>query len=210
LQDASVWYAFTTGADPSTLIADTAASDYQTTITVMTGSPAGPIVFCGFGFAAFPAEPNTTYYFMVAACRNGVALAAVGCDPSATGGSLVFSLDEGPPPPEVDVTVNPVGQFNKVTGSATISGMVTCTGEGEFGSIQVQLTQTVGRFTITGFGFSEAGFVCDGTTQLWSAEVFGFSGLFKGGRAASVTDAVACGEFACGFDSEQRIVRLRG
>jgi hypothetical protein len=51
--------------------------------------------------------------------------------------------------------------------------------------------------------------VCDGTTQAWSVEVFGFSGLFKGGRAASVTDAVACGEFSCGFDTEERIVMLR-
>jgi hypothetical protein len=210
LLDASVWYAFTTSADPITLIADTGASDYTTAITVMTGSPTGEIATCGIGGAIFPAEPDTTYYFMVAACFNGgVGVAAIGCDPSATGGSLVFSLNEAPPPPSVDVTVNPVGQFNTSTGSATITGTVVCSGEALYTAINVQLTQTVGRFTILGSGGEFGAFVCDGTTQPWSVEVFGFSGLFKGGRANSVTDAVACGEFSCGFDTEERTISLR-
>jgi len=73
------------------------------------------------------------------------------------------------------------------------------------------LTQNVGRFTISGFGgiFSEAP-VCDGTAQPWSVEVFGSSGKFKGGRAVSVTFAFACGSFDCGFDEQQSIVMLRG
>jgi hypothetical protein len=102
-----------------------------------------------------------------------------------------------------------VGHFNNLTGSATITGTVTCTGDAVYTAINVQLTQTVGRFTISGSGGGLDAFVCDGTTQAWSVEVFGFSGLFKGGRAASVTDAVACGEFSCGFDTEERIVMLR-
>jgi len=211
--NASVWYAFTTGADPITLLADTVGSNYETQIAVMTGSPTGDIVMCGFGgLTVFPAEPNTTYYLMVAACFNvdGVGVAAIGCDPDATGGELVFSLNEGPPPPEVDITVNPVGHFDKFSGSATISGTVTCTGQAEFTGIRVQLTQTVGRFTIAGLGFLEPGFICDGTTQAWSVEVIGSSGQFKGGRAASVTEAFACNEFICDFDSEERFVKLRG
>jgi hypothetical protein len=208
---ASVWYAFTTGTDPVTLLADTSASDYVTAITVMAGSPTGDgIVACGFGGAQFPAEPTTTYYFMIAACASGgVGLAAVGCDPSATGGSLVFSLDAAPPPPSVELSVDPVGHFNKVTGSATITGSVICTGEAFYTEIDVELRQAVGRFTVVGFGYVSDAFVCDGTAQPWSVEVFGYSGQFKGGRAASVTVAYACGEFECGYDEVDQSVRLR-
>ena len=208
---ASVWYAFTTGADPVTLLADTSGSDYETAITVMAGSPTGDgIVACGFGGAQFPAEPTTTYYFMVAACfSGGVGPAAVGCDPSATGGSLVFSLDAGPPPPSVELSVDPVGHFNRVTGSATITGSVICTGEALYTEIDVDLRQAVGRFTVVGFGLVSDGFVCDGTAQPWSVEVFGYTGQFKGGRAASLTVAYACGEFGCGDDEVDQSVRLR-
>jgi len=211
--NASVWYTFTTGADPITLLADTAGSDYTPQIVVVAGSPTGAIVACGVGSAQVFADPTTTYYFMVAACFNvsgGVAPAAVGCDPSATGGSLVFSLDVAPPPPTVDLTVNPTGRFNKVTGSATLSGTVICTGEAFTTEIDVQLKQTVGRFSILGAGsqYPDA-FVCDGTAQPWSVEVFGFTGLFKGGRAAADVFASACGAFDCGFDEVQSIVKLR-
>jgi len=107
------------------------------------------------------------------------------------------------------VTVDPIGTFN-ASGSATITGTVTCTGAADFSLIQVQLTQRVGRFTITGFGALESGFVCDGTTQPWSIEIFGSNGLFKGGRAASVTIAVACGVSGCGQDFDETTVMLRG
>jgi hypothetical protein len=116
-------------------------------------------------------------------------------------------VDEVPPPPEVDVTVDRFGNFNPRTRSATITGAVTCTGTAAF--ISVQLRQTVGRFVITGSG----GIVspCDGTTQPWSVVVFADNGgQFLGGRAVSVTFAQACTVFGCGFDFEERIVILRG
>jgi hypothetical protein len=211
--NASVWYAFTTGADPVTMLADTFGSDYETTITVVSGSPAGEIVACGFSGVQFPAEASTAYYFMIAACLNisgEIGIAAIGCDPAATGGSLVFSLNEAPPPPQVELAVNPVGGFNRITGSATISGTVLCVGDAAYTEIYVELTQTVGRFTILGAAdlYPDA-FVCDGTPHVWSAEVFGITGQFKGGRAAAAVYAVACGEFDCGFDEVQQSVRLR-
>jgi len=210
---ASVWYVFTTGADPMNLLVDTSESDYAAAIIVMAGLPTSEnIVACGVGSAQFFADPSTTYYFMVHACFNfsGAAPAAIGCDPAATGGSLIFSLDVAPPPPTVDLTVNPVGGFDKLTGSATVSGTVLCTGEALYTEIYVELRQTVGRFTVLGYAdlYPDA-FVCDGTAHAWSAEVLGTTGQFKGGRAAVAAYAAACGEFDCGFDEVHTTIRLR-
>lgn len=115
-----------------------------------------------------------------------------------------------PPPPEVTLTVNSSGRFNSSTGSATISGTVTCTGGPiDFSFIDVSVRQVVGRFFIDGFGVIE-GFTCDGTTQSWSVEVFGFNGTFRGGKALTVTFALACGTFFCGEGYEERVVQLKG
>ena len=196
--DASVWYELTATAD-ALLLVDVSASDYSAGVIVATGSPGTfSIENCGPGGTVFFAVSGQTYAILAFDDQF---------DGAGNGGLLEITIDVAPPPPSVDVTVDPVGHFNK-SGSATITGTVTCTGEAVFAFIDLQLTQKVGRFTIIGSGFTE--FVCDGTTQPWSVEVFGFTGAFKGGRAASVTFAVACGSFDCGFDSEERIVMLRG
>ena len=70
-------------------------------------------------------------------------------------------------------------------------------------------TFTPGRVRINGYGFIE-GFTCDGTTQPWSADVFGDNGIFKGGKALSVSFGVACGEFLCGEGFDEKIVQLKG
>lgn len=85
---------------------------------------------------------------------------------------------------------------------------MTCTGEADFAFVETELRQAVGRFVIRGFGFSEM--TCNGETQPWSLEVTPDNGKFAGGKAVSVTFAVACGIFDCGFDFEERKVQLRG
>lgn len=40
--------------------------------------------------------------------------------------------------------------------------------------------------------------------------MFGDNGKFKGGKAVSVTFAVACGTFFCGVDFQEHVVQLRG
>lgn len=198
--DASVWFELTATAD-SLILVDVSASDYPAGVFVGTGSPGSfSPETCGPGAVVFFAVNGQTYTILAFDDQT---------DGVGNGGTLNITIGEAPPLPEVDVTVNPVGHFNK-SGSATISGTVTCTGAASFTEIDVQLTQTVGRFTISGFGGVPDAFVCDGTTQPWSVEVFGSNGLFKGGRAASVTTAFACGAFSCGEDSEVTTVRLRG
>jgi hypothetical protein len=198
--DASVWYELTATSD-GTILVDVSASSYTAGVMVATGSPGSfSLVTCGPGLVGFGTITGETYAILAFDDQ---------LDGSGDGGTLAITVDVAPPAPEVDVTVDPVGTFN-ASGSATITGTVTCTGQADFTFIQVQLTQRVGRFSVTGFGFLDFGFVCDGTTQSWSVEVFGSNGLFKGGRAASVTIAVACGLIGCGEDFEQTTVMLRG
>jgi hypothetical protein len=199
--DASVWYELTAAADGG-IIVDVSGSDYSAGVIVATGSPGNLVTeACGPGAVAFFAANGQTYNILAFDDQQ---------DGSGNGGSLAITIDVAPPPPTVDVTVNPLGQFNKLTGSATISGTLTCTGDAFFTAVDIQLTQNVGRFTVTGFGnvFDEAP-VCDGTAQPWSVEVFGQTGKFKGGRAVAVTFAIACGNFDCGFDEETTSVMLR-
>jgi len=196
--DASVWYEFTAATDAELLV-DLSGSDYSTGVIVATGSPGSfALVTCGPGVAFFPVIAGETYAILAFDYQG---------DGGGNGGTLQIMLDEIPPPPDVVVTVDPMGTFNASTGSATVSGTITCTGLADKGFIDVQLRQTVGRIVISGNGF--ASFTCDGTTQPWSAEVFSESGLFKGGKASSVTFAGACSRFGCDDDVVERVVQLR-
>ncbi len=199
--DASVWYELTATSDGA-IVVDVSGSNYSAGVFVATGSPGSfSVVACGPTGVAFDTVAGETY-----------AIVAIDdqLDGGGNGGMLEIVVAVAPPPPEVTVTVNRTGRFNSRTGSATISGTVTCTGGPvDFSFIDVELRQAVGRFTIVGFGFIE-GFACDGTTQVWSAEVFGFNGIFKGGKAVTVTFALACGTFQCGVDFQEHVVQLKG
>jgi hypothetical protein len=196
--DASVWYELTPTTDLTVLV-DVSGSDYPAGVLVGTGSPGTfSIVSCGPGGAAFFAETGVTYAILVIDDQS---------DGAGNGGTLNITVDEAPPPPTIDVTVDPIGTFNPTTGSATISGTVTCSSDADFAFVDVELRQQVGRFVVSGFGGIDV--FCDGTVQPWSVEVIGSNGLFKGGRAVAVTFAIACGIFDCGQDFEQQTVMLR-
>jgi len=197
--DASVWYELTATSD-GVILVDISASTYSAGVIVATGSPGSfSVLACGPGAVAFGTVTGETYAILAFDDQ---------LDGAGNGGTLQIVVDQAPPPPEVDVTVNSVGTFNASTGSATISGTVTCTGQADFAFIDVEVRQRVGRFVVSGFGFTD--FTCDGATHPWSVEVFPQNGLFKGGQTVTVTFAVACGIFDCGFDEQQTKVTLRG
>ncbi|MEO5704312.1 MAG: DUF6299 family protein [Candidatus Limnocylindrales bacterium] len=198
--DASVWYEFTPSADAEILI-DVQSADYSAGFIVVTGSPGGfSLVTCGPYGGSFSATSGVTY---------GILIFDDQWDGGGNGGNLTINVDVLPPPPVIDLTVNAAAKFNARTGAAIISGTVTCTGGGEFGKnfIDVQLTQTVGRLKISGYGGVE--FACDGTTQNWSAEVIGQNGKFAGGKATVSANAFACGPSGCGDDHVDRTVTLK-
>ena len=71
-------------------------------------------------------------------------------------------------------------------------------------------SQSVGRFIIQGFGeFFDVG-TCDGASRSWSAEVVGQNGKFGGGKALTVTFAIACGAFECAQGFAEQSVQLKG
>ncbi len=194
--DASVWYTLA-GADTGVVV-NVSGSDYTAGVIVVSGDPGSFVLeTCKAGAVAFLAASGVTYSILAFDDQG---------DGAGNGGTLEISVAEIPPPPTVDVTVDPVGQFHK-DGTATISGTVTCSGPAESSFIQVSVRQTVGRIFINGFGSTD--FVCDGEIHAWSADVFPDNGVFRGGRTASVTVATSCGVFDCGSDYEETTVRLR-
>jgi hypothetical protein len=200
--DASVWYAITPSTD-AFLVVDMSASSYSAGAIIATGSSGNwTVQACGPGAVVWEAFADETYTLLVFDDQED--------GTPADGGTLEINVEEVPPPPDVSVSINPRGSFDSHTGSATIRGTVTCSGgEAEFTFIDVFVRQKVGRLFIDGSGFVE-GFTCDGTTQDWSVEVFGFNGIFKGGRTATVTFAVACGEFLCSEGFSETVVSLSG
>ncbi len=199
--DASVWYELTATEDGWVGV-DVSLSNYSAGVFAATGGPGSfEVLACGFGAIAFEAIAGETYAILAIDDQS---------DGGGNGGTLEIQVAEIPPPPDVTVTVDKTGRFNSQTGTATISGTVTCSeSPTEFTFIDVFVRQAVGRMFIDGYGFID-GFLCDGTTQPWSAEVFGQNGIFKGGKAVSVTFAVACGTFLCGEGFNESIVQIRG
>jgi uncharacterized protein DUF6299 len=192
----AVWYKYTASAE-ITLVVDTTASSYTTGIAAYNGTPtAATFMTCGPGRITTSWAAGQTAYFMI-----------FGDQPGSPGGTLRISVQEAPPPPEVSLTVDPVGTFDPKSGSATISGTVTCTGTADFAGINGNVTQTVGRFTINGFFFTS--FTCDGTTQAWTATVTSSNGKFAGGQATVQASAFACNQSGCGSDSVTQQVRLK-
>jgi hypothetical protein len=197
--EGSVWYRFDATED-ATLVFDISQSSFSAGALVTVGDPAnGNVVTCGPGAVSFPVTAGQTYFIM-----------AFSDTPGVTTGTLVVNAQAAPPPIVVDVTVDPTGTFHPKTGSATISGTLSCTNEtASFAFVQVDLSQRVGRFTINGSNSVNA--ACTGTPQPWSVEVFPFNATkFSGGKTVSVTFAFACGDFTCNSDYEERTVKLVG
>ena len=195
--DASVWLEYTAAEDGALLVG--LSADYTAGAIVATGGPgAWEVQACAPEAVAFSASAGTTYSILVFDDQY---------DGGGNGGSVDVTVDVAPPTPEVDITVDPTARF-QADGSVVLTGTATCTA-GAFTSIEGQVTQQVGRMRISGWGWTEVD-CADGTQQPWSMTVSGENGLFKGGKAATVSFAYACGAFDCGTDYEEATVRVSG
>jgi len=196
--DASVWYSTTPSVDGGLLV-DVSESSYSAGVLVVTGTPGTfEIIACGPGRIAFPVAGGTTYYLLIIDDQ---------LDGGGNGGTMVMTVDVAPPPPTIDATVDASAGFNPKTGSATVHGLITCTGVVDFAFVDVELHQKVGRGEVVGVGTIEV--TCDEKSRPWSVEIFPVFGTkFSGGKGASLTFAIACGPFECAIDFEEHPVQL--
>jgi hypothetical protein len=187
----SVWFAYTPTSDQE-LQLNTSASGYSVAGAVLTGSPASfSAVSCFLGSTSFQVTHGTTYYIDV--LQYGV----------GTGGTLNMSITPLVPPNPV-LTVNSAGQFDTVSGAASVSGTASCAAGAfafVFGTVS---TQPHGRnAAITGSGSPISMIVCDGSPHPWSFVATPSSGLFKGGPVTADVSMFACS----GFCQSQQITQ---
>jgi len=192
----AVWFKYTATANVSLLV-NTTASSYSNGIASYIGAPsATTLTGCAPGQLSVAVPAGQTAYLMVFGDMVG-----------SPGGILRISVQEAPPPPQISLTVDPIGTFDPATGRATVSGTATCTGVADFANLNGTVTQTVGRFTVSGFFF--APLVCDGATHSWTATTTFNNGRFAGGPATVQVFAFACNASGCGEDAVTQQVRLR-
>ena len=82
----------------------------------------------------------------------------------------------------VSLTVDGTARLSNNGAIVTVSGTIACNRSAEFAEVDAFLTQTVGRFKVVGFGFSETS--CGPSPTAWSLDVSGDTGRFEIGRAS--------------------------
>lgn len=200
-QGPTVWYAFTPSQDVL-IQANTFGSDYDTTLSVYTGSQGNLTQLdCNDDFNSLQsavtlnAVANQTYYFMVGTFASG------------PGGNLSFTVREPPPPLILDLQLDRTGSFDR-PGNAYLRGTLTCS-RPVLVELAADLSQPVGKRTIV--GFSETFVECDGETR-WEITIPGENGRFAGGPATANVLASAF-DFETGTSAEAFVsgtVRLKG
>ena len=183
------------------MVVGVSRSDYSAGAIVATGSPGNwNVLACGPGAANWSVVAGQTYTILAFDDQ---------LDGAGNGGTLRLTILVASPPgtTTMDVTLDPFGQFNAPTGTATITGTATCTGTAESAFLLATLRQAVGQFTITGSGFVKV--VCDEASHNWSMVVIPNNGKFAGSKPATATFAIVCDGFRCGLDFEQHTVTLR-
>jgi hypothetical protein len=202
---ATVWFEFTAGQSRR-YAASTAGSDYDTTLYVGTPSGGGlDVIDCtddspGLDLqsrVAWQADAGTTYLIMVGTCCGGG---------GGGGGALVFTVDEAPPAPTVDLTIGANGSVTR-SGVATVRGTATCTGAPSL-SLEIEVKEQVGRKIFTGFGEASLD-SCSSQGTDWEVSVTAEDGKFGSGKVTVNAFAVGCNVAECAEDSESRQVSLK-
>ncbi|PXW84730.1 hypothetical protein C8R34_12423 [Nitrosomonas sp. Nm84] len=180
-QGPTVWYSFTP-TENMRIQAKTFGSDYDTTLSVYTGTrgnlsqiacndDAGSVQ----SSAVFDVVAGQTYFFMVGAFGGGA------------GGNLVFTVATAPQPVTVDFSIDPIGSLDRV-GNVTIRGIVNCSAP-LFINVSGELKQNTGRVFI--LGFLGTAFMCNGSNTPWEAIVIPENGRFAGGPTKAFANIFA-------------------
>lgn len=183
----SVWYVYhESSATGGTLWIDGAASDGNTGFMIIEGDPTatGTVVSCAPFGAVAATQTGTDYYVMAFTDTTGVPQ-----------GTVRFTVKGAPPTPTMAFSISPRGVAYK-DGSVRLNGTYACTDADSYSEFWGTLTQRIGRIKITG-DFYLSPLECDGRPHTWEAWATSGNGYFAGGKAATVTIALACGMFDC-------------
>lgn len=195
LDQATVWYSLTLAANTRVLV-DTAGSSYGTGVNVFAAGPNSEILTCSGGAAIFDAVAGQTYSILIADIDGG-----------RNGGRLVVSIGEGPPPLALGLALDPDVTFDSATGTVGVSGTTTCSVTTDFLDINVEVSQTTGRFTNRGFGGTSVA-CAPGETVAWSVDVVGETEPLKPGSAQINASAFGCEFFSCDEATATMSVRI--
>lgn len=179
----TVWFKFTPSTDMR-LIARVRGKKTAAAVSVWTGERGALTdVECNEYRPILEAEAGTTYYFMVGTFRN------------RRGGEIRFRLTEAPPPPTIELIVDPGVTVNSQSEEVTVSGTVSCTNSSYmnfYGAVK-QLSDN--REFISAW-FYEYGPDCSETPVAWSLTDLG-DGVFIDGPAFVDIEAYSCSRIEC-------------
>lgn len=189
----SVWYQFTAPASVPIVI-DTEGSSYATNLSVYTGSPPSLVTIVCNDFPQsqieFDAVEGTTYFIAVS---SG----------DASGGFLQFTARE-----RFSITLSDLtGTVSNVDGTATLTGVFTCSSPGFVEVPFIHLRQKANKTIIENITST---FIssCDGPTP-WSVKIAA-SSPFKSGLATATLNFFGCDANECDDGSETATVHLKG
>ncbi len=204
--DATVWYTFTSDTRTGVDI-DPFESSYSVGMLVTTGTPGDDLdtVLCGGG--RFTAEAGVDYTIVLFDDQRDERNKFNEEKGKRTnGGTLQLSVNDSPPVPHADLTVDENAVLNP-DGSVTVSGTYWCT-EAEWVNVFGGLDQTARGTKVTGFAETEGDGICDGTVQQWTLTVVPEEGTYREATAASSWFALGCideGAYCSGHVVELRL-----
>jgi hypothetical protein len=195
LDAATVWYTISPTSDVQLFIS-TEKADYGVGINIFDTTPDAEHLITCFGGAGVVGLQGGNVYYLMFADTDGDA---------TNGGSLLVNLEAAAPPIEIELTVDPKGAITK-SGEATISGSISCSTSADFADVSASLRQSIGRFTIHGFGSNAV--ACGPSPATWKVTIVGDNGKFAGGRATVDVSAFACDATSCNEAFVTATVRL--
>jgi hypothetical protein len=196
-----VWFQITV---PTTQLVgfEVVGSSYTAGLMLFAGAPAPEsLLDCGPDVLIGELAGGQTYHLL--AFGDGFS--------EQTSGNLHLVVREGVPAPEIDFAVDHFANVDR-NGVVHLTGTVTCTstnGTGFVGEVFGELTQRVGRFLVRGLFYNPGlAIPCDGTSQPWEAFAVGETGIFAGGKAATLAMGIGCTDF-CDSGYTEATIQLR-
>jgi hypothetical protein len=205
----SIWFTFTPLAS-QTLVATTRGSTFDTVLYLATHDGTGRInlIECNddamgglHSAIRFEAESAVSYLFMVT---------PLGEEPGGMPAqALVFQLDSytGSDAPQVTIDIDRRATVD-AAGTATVTGVITCSAPIDYLFLEVSLRQRVDRMIIQGYAELEV-VECSTAGVPWSVRIGSYDFAFGAEPATVYVMAGVCDEWDCQIFETERDLRMR-